>query len=61
MALNDWIYIYYIRDGKLFHDRTVSRSGLGPARAKQIVEHWKAMGFESFYTIGCLAREPAFS
>ena len=59
--LNDWIYIYFIKDGELFYDRTVSRTGLGPSRAKQRVEEQEARGYEAFYTIGGLARTPAYS
>ena len=58
--LNDWIYIYYIRNGDLVYDRTVSRTGLGPWRAKQRVEEYKSRGYEAFYTIGTLAEEPAY-
>ena len=58
--LNDWIYIYFIKDGNLIYDRTVSRTGLGPDRAKQVVEQHQKRGFESFYTIGTLTRDPAF-
>lgn len=59
--LNDWIYIYYIKDGLLIYDRTVSRKGLGPGRAKQVVEEHEKRGHESFYTIGTIPREPALS
>lgn len=59
--LNDWIYIYFIRGGMLHYDRTVSRYGLGPVRAKEVVEEWERRGCESFYTIGTLARTPALS
>ncbi len=58
--LNDWIYIYYIRDGNLMYDRTVSRYGLGPSRAREVVDAINKRGDEGFYTIGGLAREPAF-
>jgi len=59
--LNDWIYIYFIKDGLLIYDRTVSRYGLGPSRANQRVEELNARGHESFYTIGTLARMEALS
>ena len=59
--LNDWIYIYYIKGDLLIYDRTVSRGGLGPDRAKEVVERWKTRGYESFYTIGTLARKDALS
>lgn len=49
---NDWIYIYYIEDDKFIYDRSVSRYGLGPARAETVVRNWKASGKESFYVIG---------
>ena len=58
--LNQWIYVYVIKDGNLIYDRTVSRSGLGPSRAKEIVYEHESRGNESFYTIGTLPREPAF-
>tara|TARA_R110002020_G_scaffold375941_1_gene587102 strand:+ start:100 stop:321 length:222 start_codon:yes stop_codon:yes gene_type:complete len=55
--LNDNIYIYVIlKSGRgqdvAFHDRTVSRYGLGPARAKEVVDNHNKRGVESFYTIG---------
>ena len=59
--LNNWIYIYFIKDEYLIYDRTVSRYGLGPSRAKQRVEELNERGYEAFYTIGTLTREPAFS
>jgi hypothetical protein len=59
--LNCWIYIYFIKDDLLIYDRTVSRQGLGPNRAKQRVEELEARGYESFYTIGTLPSEPALS
>jgi len=59
--LNDWIYIYYIKNNLLLYDRTVSRTGLGPVRAKQKVQEWKERGYEAFYTIGTLPKEPALS
>ena len=34
---NDWIYIYVIRDDKFIYDRSVSRTGLGPSRADEVV------------------------
>jgi len=49
---NDWIYIYYIRDNNLLYDRSVSRTGLGPPRAKQRVKELEDLGYEAFYTIG---------
>ncbi len=58
--LNDCIYIYEIRDGFLHYDRTVSRYGLGPMRAKQRVKEIEDRGREAFYTIGTLARMNAF-
>lgn len=60
-VLNQWIYIYYIKDGYLIYDRTVSRGGLGPCRAKQRVEENESRGYESYYTIGNLTKEPALS
>lgn len=59
--LNDWIYIYYIRDGLLRYDRSVSRHGLGLSRAKQVVCEWEKRGCESFYTIGTLTKTEALS
>jgi len=59
--LNQWIYIYYIKDDLLFYDRTVSRTGLGPDRAKRRVQELEARGYEAFYTIGTLARAEALS
>lgn len=60
--LNDWIYIYRItKCGSLIYDRTVSRYGLGPRRAKEIVKQIEERGEEGFYTIGTLPREPALS
>lgn len=50
--LNQWIYIYSIKDGYLSYDRTVSRTGLGPARAKERVAELEKYGYEAFYTIG---------
>lgn len=49
---NDWIYIYYILEDKIICDRTVSRTGLGPQRAEQVVKKWREVGHEAFYTIG---------
>lgn len=57
--LNQFIYIYVIKDGKLLYDRTVSRFGLGPQRAKQVVDEHEKRGNESFYTIGTLTKEPS--
>jgi hypothetical protein len=60
--LNDWIYIYRItKDGHLIYDRTVSRYGLGPKRAKDRVIEIEKRGEEGFYTIGTLTKEPALS
>lgn len=59
--LNDWIYIYFIKDGLLIYDRTVSRGGLGPDRAREVVARWNKRGYESFYTIGTIPRTPALS
>lgn len=59
--LNKWIYIYYIKDDRLFFDRSVSRKGLGPIRAKQRVKENEKRGYESFYTIGTIPREPALA
>ena len=51
---NDWIYIYYISEcGKhTLYDRSVPRTGLGPARAVQRVEELKSRGKEGFYVVG---------
>lgn len=49
---NDWIYIYYIEDNNFIYDRSVSRYGLGPSRANDVVANWEARGKESFYVIG---------
>lgn len=59
--LNQWIYIHYIKDNQLIYDRTVSRTGLGPPRAKQRVAELEARGYEAFYTIGTPTKEPALS
>ena len=59
--LNQWIYIYFIRDGFLHYDRTVSRYGIGLERAKEVVKEWEKRGCESFYTIGTLPRTSALS
>jgi hypothetical protein len=59
--LNPHIYIYYIKDDCLIYDRSVSRSGLGPREAKERVTINEKRGYESFYTIGTLAKEPAFN
>lgn len=59
--LNDWIYIYFIENEFLIYDRTVSRRGLGLARAKERVKHFEEKGLESFYTIGTLPRIKALS
>lgn len=61
MRVNDWIYIYVIKDNKLMYDRSVSRYGLGLSRAKTIVAQHEARGNESFYTIGTLTKLEAFS
>lgn len=59
--LNDFIYIYRVStEGNLIYVSTVSRFGLGPKRAKEVVAERKAKGEEAFYTIGTLPREPAF-
>ncbi len=59
--LNDWIYVYYIRDDLLLYDRSVSRQGLGLNRAKELVDQWEKKGCESFYTIGTLTKKDALS
>ncbi len=59
--LNDYIYVYVIKNGKLTLDRSVSRSGLGPSRAKALVSKWEGRGYESFATIGTITRTPALS
>lgn len=59
--LNDWIYIYFIKDGYLLYDRTVSRMGAGLQRAKDLVAEHEKRGYESFYTIGTTTNEPALS
>ncbi len=59
--LNDWIYVYHIRDGFLLFDRSVSRRGLGLNRAKELVARWEQRGYESFYTIGTLTKTEALS
>lgn len=61
MRLSDYIYIYFIRDGELFYDRSVSRTGLGPIRAIERVTQLNSYGYEAFYTIGTLTKEEAFS
>ena len=48
----EWIYIYFIKGDCLIYDRTVSRIGLGPDRAKQVVKEHEERGNEAFYTIG---------
>lgn len=50
--MTGYIYIYFISEGKIIFDRSVSRRGLGPLRAKQVVENFEKKGVESFYTIG---------
>ncbi len=51
--LNDWIYIYRIsKKGFLHYDRSVSRKGLGPQKAKDRVKEIEASGDEGFYTVG---------
>ena len=58
--LSDWIYIYIIRgDNLLIYDRTVSRKGLGPGRAKERVAELESMGYEAFFTIGTLTKVSA--
>ena len=60
--LNDWIYIYFIKNGVLYYDRTTSRNGsIGLMRAKQIVAEHESRGYESFYTIGTLTKAAALS
>lgn len=49
---NDWIYIYYVKDNNIIFDRSVSRTGLGPSRAKEKQEELEKIYGESFYTIG---------
>lgn len=49
---NSWIYIYYVVDDKIIFDRSVSRTGLGPVRAKQKVAELEKTYGEAFYTIG---------
>ena len=61
MTLNQWIYIYKIADGLLIFDRSVSRHGLGPGRAKQRVEELEKQGYEAFYTIGTVTKQEALS
>lgn len=61
MNLNQWIYIYKIVDGLLICDRSVSRKGLGPSRAKQRVEELEKLGHEAFFTIGTLTKIEALS
>lgn len=61
MRLSDFIYIYFIKDGDLLYDRSVSRTGLGPDRAKERVTQLIGYGYEAFYTIGTLTKEAAFS
>lgn len=61
MTLNQWIYIYKIADGLLIFDRSVSRNGLGPSRAKHRVEELEKQGYEAFYTIGTLTKKEALS
>ena len=60
--MNDWIYIFFIDENdNVIYDRTVSRTGLGPKRAKEVVENFNKRGVEAFYTIGRLVRGPFFS
>jgi len=61
MNLNQWIYIYKIVDGFLIFDRSVSRVGLGPSRAKQRVAELEKLGHEAFFTIGTLTKVGALS
>lgn len=49
---NDYIYIYCIRGESVHYDRSVSRTGLGPPRAKQRVKELNDLGYEAFFTIG---------
>ena len=55
-TLNDHIYVYYIKDNTLIFDRSVSRYGLGPCRAKELVVKHKSNGYESFFTIGTVTK-----
>lgn len=61
--VNDWIYIYYIckESGLLIFDRSVSRYGLGPDRARELVDKHNERGHESFYTIGTITKHEALS
>ena len=52
MNLGKYIYVYYIKDDLIIFRCSVDRLGLGPNRAKQIVEEYRAKNIESFYTIG---------
>ncbi|QZI89614.1 hypothetical protein SIPHO076v1_p0081 [Vibrio phage PS34B.1] len=49
---NDWIYIYYINGDLIIFDRSVSRTGLGPLRAKEVVSNFNKRNVEAFFTIG---------
>lgn len=55
--INQWVYIYYIKDDLILYDRTVSRTRLGPDRAKRRVEELESKGYEAFYTIGTIIPE----
>jgi len=59
--MNPWIYIYFISNEKVIYDRTVSRTGLGPARAEQVVKRFRESGTEAFYTIGRLVKGEVYS
>lgn len=61
--LTDYIYIYYIcnESGLLILDRSVSRHGLGPSRANELVDGHQKRGRESFFTIGTLVKVEALS
>lgn len=50
--LTAYIYIYFIDGEKIIFDRSVSRNGLGPSRAKQRVEELRNFNKEAFYTVG---------
>lgn len=54
--INQWIYIYYVKDDLVIYDRTVSRTGLGPKRAKDKVKELEGIYGEAFYTIGTTAK-----
>lgn len=52
--MTNYIYIYYIVGGQYIYDRSVSRTGLGPGRAKQRVQDLEKHYGEgnAFYTVG---------